>query len=59
LIAAAGAALGSLPLLLIDILAVLLGSGRLGSLLGLVWQGLYTFMVTSSFYYRLRGINIR
>jgi hypothetical protein len=59
LTAAVGAALGSLPLLLIEILAILLGGGRLGGLLGLVWQGLYTFMVTSSFYYRLRGINIR
>jgi B-box zinc finger len=59
LIAATGAALGSLPLLLIDLLAILIGGGRLGGLLGLVWQGLYTFMVTSSFYYRLRGINIR
>jgi len=59
LIAAAGAALGSLPLLLIDLLAILIGGGRLGGLLGVVWQGLYTFMVTSSFYYRLRGIKIR
>jgi len=59
LIAAAGAAVGSLPLLLLEILAVLFGGGHLGGLLGLVWQGLYTFMVTSSFYYRLRGINIR
>jgi hypothetical protein len=59
LTAATGAVLGSLPLLLVEILALMLGGGHLGSLLGLVWQGLYTFMVTSSFYYRLRGINIR
>jgi hypothetical protein len=59
LIAAAGAALGSLPLLLIAILGILIGAGHLGSVLGVVWMGLYTFMMTSSFYYRLRGINIR
>ena len=59
LTAAAGAALGSLPLLLLVIFSMLLGGGHLVGLLGLVWQGLYTFMVTSSFYYRLRGINIR
>ncbi len=59
LIAAVGAALGSLPLLLIQIFGILLGAGYLGSVLGVVWQGLYTFMVTSTFYYRLRGINIR
>lgn len=59
LTATAGAALGSLPLLLIMLLGALLPGGRLGGLLGLVWQGLYTFIITSSFYYRLRGINIR
>jgi hypothetical protein len=59
LIAAVGAALGSLPLLLIQIFGIFLGAGHLGSVLGVVWQGLYTFMVTSTFYYRLRGINIR
>ncbi len=59
LVAAAGAALGSLPLLLGSLFGLLLGGRYLGGLLGLVWQGLYAFMVTSSFYYRLRGINIR
>jgi len=59
LIAAAGAALGSLPLLLIGLIGAALMGGQMGGLLSLVWQGLYAFMVTSSFYYRLRGINIR
>ncbi len=58
LIAATGMALGSLPLLLLELLGILLG-GSLGNILGLVWLGLYTFLATSSFYYRLRGINIR
>jgi hypothetical protein len=59
LIAAIGAVLGSLPLLVVQLLGILVGYGQVGSVLSLVWQGLYTFMVTSSFYYRLRGINIR
>jgi hypothetical protein len=58
-IAAVGATLGTLPLLLIGILSILLGGGYTGAVLGVVWQGLYTFMVASTFYYRLRGINIR
>jgi len=49
-IAAASAILGSLPLLLITLLN--------GNLLGLLWQGFYTFTITSTVYYRLRGINI-
>ena len=56
--AAAGAVVGSLPLLLPILLNLLLGGGFRG-ILGLVWQGLYTFTVTSTVYYRLRGINIR
>ena len=59
LTAAAGVVLGSLPLLLAGLLGTLLGRGYLGGLMSLIWQGLYTFIVTSSFYYRLRGINIR
>lgn len=30
-----------------------------GSMLSLVWQGLYIFLLASSLYYRLRGIQIR
>ena len=52
-------AVGSLPPLLTVILSSLLGFGNLFALLPLLWQGLYTFTVTSTVYYRLRGINIR
>lgn len=60
-IATAAAALGSLPLLLLIGLAVvtLVLNGQMGPLLRLVWQGLYTFMVTSTVYYRLSGIRMR
>ena len=50
-IAAAAAIICSLPLLL----NALLG----GNLLGLLWQGFYTFTITSTIYYRLRGIQIK
>ncbi|NMB90693.1 MAG: hypothetical protein GYA17_20225 [Chloroflexi bacterium] len=63
---ATGAAVaGSLPLLLWRLLAVLLvmGSGSamsgLFGLLPLVWQAVYTFLMASTLYYRLSGIQIR
>lgn len=56
--AAIAAVLGSLPLLLTAFIG-LLSYGALGGLWDLLWQGLYTFTVTSTAYYRLRGINIR
>lgn len=56
--AAAAAALGSLPYLLIFLSNILL-AGSAGALLPLVWQGLYTFLVTSTLYYRLTGIQIK
>ena len=56
--AAAGALLGSVLRLLPLLFGMLLGAG-FGSLIGLLWQGLYAFTVTSTLYYRLRGINIR
>lgn len=55
---AIGAAAGSLPLLLPLLIGLLLGGG-FGRIWGLLFQGLYTFIVTSTVYYRLRGINIR
>jgi hypothetical protein len=58
LTAAIGAVIGSLPLLLPLLLNLFFGGG-LGSIWGLLWQGLYAFTVTSTVYYRLRGINIR
>jgi hypothetical protein len=63
---AVAAALGSLPLLLSSLLGMTLGSllgrymgGFVGGLWGLLWQGFYTVTVTSTVYYRMRGINIR
>jgi hypothetical protein len=56
-------ALGSLIPVLFTLLAVLLllAQGRsigLGVLFPLLWQGIYTFIVTSTVYYRLGGIRI-
>jgi hypothetical protein len=61
---AGAAALGSSPLLLslgFSALFGLLGSGMGGffALLPLIWQGLYTFTVATTVYYRLGGIQIR
>jgi hypothetical protein len=57
------ALLGSLPLLLISLMRLLslFQAGAAFSLMGLlplVWQAAYTFLVTSSIYYRLTGIRI-
>lgn len=53
------AALGCLPMLLITVLPVLAyGRAGLGSLLGLVWFGIYAFTVTTTVYYRLSGIRM-
>lgn len=56
--AAAAAALGSLIIVLPQLLLLILSSSGLSSLLGLVWKGLYTFLVTSSVYARLAGIRM-
>lgn len=59
---AAGAALGAAPLLLIRLIGTfvaLAGGAGAGGLLGLVWLGLYAFLVTSTAYYRLSGIQLR
>ena len=55
--------LGSLPLLVISLVRLLslFQAGAALSLLGLlplVWQAAYTFLATSSIYYRLAGIRI-
>ena len=56
-VSTAGAVLGSLPFLLIGLLGLL--SGGIGlSILSLVWQGLYTFLIGTTVYYRLSGIQI-
>jgi MFS family permease len=64
LVAAGAALLGALVFPLIRLLymltAVAGGFASLGlySLLGLVWYGVYAFLVTSTVYYRLSGIQI-
>jgi hypothetical protein len=50
--------LGSLPLVLINVIGNLLMGGGF-AILPLVWQIAYTILVTSSAYYRLSGIQIR
>lgn len=62
LVTAAGAALGALPLLAISLIrafAVLAGGAGIGGLLGLLWLAIYAFMVVSTAYYRLSGIQLR
>ena len=61
-----GAVLGSLPLLLRELLVMILttrggnpAAGAVFSLLPLVWQGVYTVMIASTVYYRLSGIQMR
>lgn len=61
---AAGAVVGSLPRLLVLLLAgfgslALRGAGGITLFLPLIWQGLYTFLVASTVYYRLQGIQMR
>ncbi|MDD5369370.1 MAG: hypothetical protein PHQ40_09805 [Anaerolineaceae bacterium] len=64
-LATAGAALGSLPLVVRVILPMLLlsGGGNFAGgafiLLPLLWQGLYTVLVVPSVYYRLSGIRMK
>jgi hypothetical protein len=61
-VATISAGLGSLPLIIIYLLSALLQSSQggfgIGYLLPLLWMGLYTFSVTSTVYYRLKGIQI-
>lgn len=56
----AAAILGALPTLIIPALGLLLGGlgGGFGVLLPLLYRGLYVFLVTSTVYYRLAGIQI-
>lgn len=57
-IAAGAAAAGSLIVVLPDLLVLILSQSAM-PLLGLIWKGLYTFLVTSSVYARLAGIRMR
>ncbi|GAP16214.1 B-box zinc finger protein [Levilinea saccharolytica] len=60
---AGAAAVGSLPLLVLTLISslFLLSQGVVSfySILPILWQVLYAFLVTSSAYYRLSGIQIR
>jgi hypothetical protein len=60
-VVAGAAAAGSLPLLLPMLIGglMMLGGGSLYGLLPLVWQIVYTVLVTTTVYYRLSGIQIR
>jgi hypothetical protein len=57
LVAAISAAIGSLPLVIIDLIG-LVGLGFHGNILGLVWQVVYSVMITTTVYYRLSGIQL-
>jgi hypothetical protein len=58
---AAAVVVGSLPILLYHLVIGLayFGEGGIGSLWNVLWQGVYTFVVTSTVYYRMAGIQIR
>ncbi|NTU74513.1 MAG: hypothetical protein HGA86_00115 [Anaerolineaceae bacterium] len=63
-ITAIAAALGALPLLVISIISMIqflsFGLGfSFANLWQLIWQAIYIFLVTSTVYYRLSGIEIR
>jgi hypothetical protein len=56
----AGVILGALPILLLRVFGVLLGGGAgVFGLLSLLWPAAYLFLVASTAYYRLSGIQIR
>ena len=57
-VSCAGAVIGSLPFLVLGLIAFLGGGGFGFSILSLVWQGLYTFLIGTTVYYRLSGIQI-
>lgn len=60
-VVAGAALLGSLPLLLVKVISFfgMAASGGLAyGVLDLVWQGVYTFLVTSTVYYRISGIQL-
>ena len=56
-VAAAGVALGAAPFLLFPLMAMLSGAG-LGALISLLWPGVYLFIVTSTAYVRLSGMQL-
>jgi hypothetical protein len=64
LVATAATVVGCLPLILPPLLSLLGGLflkaniGSITALVPLLWQGLYTFLVASTVYYRLSGIQL-
>lgn len=56
-IAIIGTVIGVLPVLVGPLFSLIRGSGL--NIFGTLWAGYYLFMVTSTVYYRLKGINIR
>ncbi len=56
---ALSAALGSLPLPLLRLGSILLSGISIQGYVVLIWFGLYTFLMVSTAYYRLAGINIK
>ncbi len=58
-IATASVVVGALPLLLIGLFGVLAAGGGGLRLIGLLWPAIYIFLVASTTYYRLSGIQIR
>lgn len=56
-LAAIAAVVGAAPFVLIDLIG--LAMGTFSSLWDLIWLGVYLFIVPSTIYARLRGINIR
>lgn len=53
------AILGSIPPYIPLLASFVLGGNFLGSGLNILWQGLYTFTIATTIYYRLRGISIK
>jgi len=60
-VAAIATALGSLPFLIFSIATgvAFASQGGFGFVWGLLWQAVYSFVVTSTVYYRLAGIQMR
>ena len=55
-VAVIGAAIGSLPLLGLAVVTIFAHGFTVSMLLGVVWPAAYTFLVASTVYYRLSGI---
>ncbi len=59
-VALAGTIAGALPPLLVGLVTLLLSSrGGLFGLFAIIWPGIYAFLVATTAYYRLSGIQIR